>query len=109
MTIDLREYEKDLRKAVKVRNAGEKTWKWSIIEVTKTECRVAWGYLDYVGMPDDKKRDYFAIRVCQADDTPTDQYLMCYDEHGNAMDCSYDAENPLDMLYALMTLASRTY
>lgn len=46
---DLRDYKSIIREAVKLESDRDPNWNWKVKAINKTEIRIGWGYLDYIG------------------------------------------------------------
>ena len=46
---DLRNYKSTIREAVKLESERDPNWNWKVVAINKSEVRIGWGYLDYIG------------------------------------------------------------
>lgn len=46
---DIRDYRETIKAAVAAEREADKNWSWNVKAVNKTEARIGWGYLDYIG------------------------------------------------------------
>lgn len=57
---DLREYKEIIKKAVERERKCDANWSWSIKAINKSEIKIGWGYLDYIG-----QKEPFSIKVAE--------------------------------------------
>lgn len=62
---DMREYKEAVKEAVEKERREDKNWSWRIIAVNKSEAKIGWGYLDYIG-----GKDPFTVQIDENDGTP---------------------------------------
>lgn len=55
---DLRKYKDIVVAAVAKEREADKNWSWNVKAVNKSEIRIGWGYLDYIG-----EKDPFTVTV----------------------------------------------
>lgn len=46
---DLRNYKPVIMEAIKSESERDPNWNWKVKAINKTEIRIGWGYLDYIG------------------------------------------------------------
>lgn len=47
--LDLRNYKSIIREAVRLESERDPNWNWKVKAINKTEVKIGWGYLDYLG------------------------------------------------------------
>ena len=70
---DIREYRETIKAAVAAERKADKNWSWNVKSVNKTEARIGWGYLDYLG-----ETETFTITVEETPfETDPEKSLVC--------------------------------
>lgn len=110
--IDLREYKGIVLAAVAKEREADENWSWCVKAVNKSEIKIGWGYLDYIG-----EKTPFKVTICEGDEVepvvvgtiPNGHQIYAFVGPGHWNDYRTIEEAVAGVVHSMAVSAHKTY